>query len=228
MARAKKTDRAEARRRARAEAQSAAPEGADDGAAATGTGTAGSGAAGVRGGPPTRSIFGAFRAAIRPFHLRDDLQNLPWLVVRTKAVWAPSAIIVASAVWFAVGGGNGRDLSGLVFNLFVFPPPLAAAFLAGILTDRMSYLAGLLVGLVAAVVFSVYMLFGPIIGADLSGTAREGYVLYALAVSPLSGLAIGGFAGFYRRFLRLANPNAGPRQTPRGKGSRPSKAAARR
>jgi hypothetical protein len=175
------------------------------------------------GARPT--ILGAFRDAFRPVNIRGDIGQIRWLVTKTHAVWLPSVLVVVSAVWFGSSGGALGGISYMVFNLFVFPPPLAAAFLAGVLTDRMSYLAGLLVGIVAAVVFCVYMLVGPIEGAALTVDQRQAYVLYGLGISPLSGLAIGAFAGFYRRFLRRANPNAGARQQPRGKSA---KAPARR
>jgi hypothetical protein len=222
VARAKKTDRAEARRRARASAASSA-------AATAST----SPAEGAKPGPSQPapagrpSLTGALRESIRPVTLRDDIRDIPWLITRTNAVWLPSVLVVASTVWFGASGGTLRDLPGIAFNLFVFPPPLAAAFLAGLLTQRMSYMAGLLVGIVAALVFSVYVLFGPVAGGQLTAADRQNYVLYAIAVSPISGLAIGGFAGFYRRFLRRANPNAGRRQQPpRSKST--TKAPARR
>jgi hypothetical protein len=219
VARAKKTDRSEARRRTRLAAPG--PE-LDEEEAGGGPAAPATGAAPANAGRP--SILGAFRQAIRPIDLRGDLRQIPWLVTKTHSVWLPSVLIVAATVWFSTSNGSLRDLPGLAFNLFVFPPPLAAAFMAGILTERMSYLAGGLVGLVSAIVFSAYMLVGPVPGSP-SLTEREGYVLYAFAISPLSGLAIGGFAGFYRRFLRRANPGRAAQQQARGKGT---KAPARR
>jgi len=211
VARAKKTDRAEARRRAR-------------GLTAEGTlvaegAAAGAGTPPATGAPARPGLFSAFRLAIRPVNVRADLRQVPWLVTRTKAVWLPSAIVAISAIWFATSGGNAKDMSGLVFNLFVFPPPLAAAFLAGILTDRMSYLAGGIVGVVAAFVLSIYMLVGPLV-PEYPTASRQQLIAYALLISPISGLAIGGFAGFYRRFLRFSNPPRN-RQAPRGKSAKP-------
>jgi hypothetical protein len=221
VARAKKTDRANARRRARLATSATTAEAttAGDGAGSAPQNRVAP-AAGARPG-----ILGAFSGAIRPVNVRQDIHQIPWLITKTNSVWLPSLLVLVSAGWFASSGGALRDLPGLVFNLFVFPPPLAAAFLAGILTDRMSYLAGLLVGIVATVVFSVYVLVGPIAGASLTLAERQNYVLFAIAISPLSGLAIGAFAGFYRRFLRRANPNAGARQQTRNKAA---KASARR
>ena len=219
MARAKKTDRAEARRRTRALIAEGSPS------ETTETPSSSS----VAGAPVRRpGLFGAFRSAVRPVHLRADLASIPWLVVRTKAVWLPSILVIASTVWFELAGGSPRDMSALAFNLFVFPPPIAAAFMAGVLTDRMSYLAGLLVGIVAGVVLVIHLgVGGSLPGLALPPDIRASYVPYALVVSPLSGLAIGGFAGFYRRFLRVANPNAGARRAAQ-RGNRGTKASVRR
>jgi len=222
VARAKKTDRSVARRRTRA-AAAASAEATDSTAPATGAKPAPN--------QPTSTgrpgLMSALRESVRPVTLREDIRDIPWLITRTNAVWLPSALVVASTIWFGASGGTLRDLPGIAFNLFVFPPPLAAAFLAGLLTQRMSYMAGLLVGIVAAVVFSVYVLVGPVAGGQLTAAERQNYVLYAIAISPISGLAIGGFAGFYRRFLRRANPNAGRRQQPQ-RGKSATKAPARR
>ncbi len=223
MARAKKTDRAEARRRARV-----VPVANDSSA---GTGAAGSTAkttaAAAAGSPAARpSVLGAFRGAYRPIDLRGDIRRIPWLITRTNAIWLPSLLVVAAGIWYAASGANG-SMQSFAFQLLVYPPPqIGALFLAGILTDRMSYMAGGIVGLVCGIVFALYLAFGPIPEGALQGTQPQAFMLYGLVLSPLSGFAIGGFAGFYRRFLRRANPNAGKRQPPaKGKGT---KTAARR
>ncbi len=224
MARAKKTDRAEARRRARAAAAEAAAAEAESSPSSSRPPAAGSGQTQATG-PARPSVLDAFRGAMRPIDLRGDIGRIPWLVTKTYSVWLPSLLVVAATLLFALGGGAMQGIPGLAFNLFVFPPPMATAFLAGVLTDRMSYMAGFLVGLVSAIVFGAYVLIAQIPGTQLALSDRAGYVLYGLVVSPLAGLAIGGFAGFYRRFLRRANPNSGRRQNPPSKGS---KAPARR
>lgn len=260
MARAKKTDRAEVRRRSRATAGGiAAAESAGQELSAAETSTSSrvrrlarfgrsspsapapapaTAPASTSGPTPARpGIFGAFRAAYRPVHLREDVAQIPWLVTRTHAVWLPAVLIAAATVWFWVSGGSVGlvaqqrfpELSGIAFNLFVYPPPLGAAFLAGVLTSRMSYLAGLIAGIVSLVAFSIFMMFGPAGQMDLppgvTETALRGsWVWYALTVAPLSGMAFGAAAGFYRRFLRLASPNAARNQNR----TKTTKAAARR
>ena len=229
MARAKKTDRADARRRARAVAatnEAATDEGSPAGT--TGSAKATGGGATSGSAPAARpSILGAFREATRPVDLRGDIRRIPWLVTRTPAVVLPSVLVIGAAIWYASSGGTASSLQSFAFQLLVYPPPqIGALFLAGVLTDRMSYLAGGIVGLVCGIVFTLYLAFVPIPATVLQGTQVQAYMLYGLVLSPLSGLAIGGFAGFYRRFLRRANPNAGKRQPPKSKGS--TKAPARR
>jgi heme/copper-type cytochrome/quinol oxidase subunit 2 len=90
----------------------------------------------------------------------------------------------------------------------------------------MSYLAGLIAGIVSFIAFSIVMVVAPPgATAELPPGLRESWVLWALTIGPVSGLVIGAFAGFYRRFLRRVNPNAGSRQQAR---SKTAKATARR
>lgn len=220
MARAKSTERAEARRRHRAATAAAAAE-----APALEAEVASSGprprAAAPLAGAPRAGVLGSFRGAIRPVHFRDDLADLPRLATKTFAIWVPCLLVLAVAVVFEATGGNiqSAGIPALAFNLFVFPPPLAAAFLAGILTQRSSYLAGGIVGVLGGILFSVYVLtavFPPTsTGAAITSDVRVQNALYAMIVSPVAGVAVGGFAGFYRRFLRMANPNAGARSAAR-------------
>jgi hypothetical protein len=220
VARAKSTARAEARRRHRAATAAAAAE-APALEAEVAAGGPRPRPAGPVAGAPRTGVLGSFRGAIRPVHFRDDLADLPRLATKTFAIWVPCLLVLAVAVVFEATGGNiqSAGIPALAFNLFVFPPPLAAAFLAGILTQRSSYLAGGIVGTLGGILFSVYVLtaaFPPTsTGAQITSDVRVQNALYAMIVSPAAGVAVGGFAGFYRRFLRMANPNAGARSAAR-------------
>jgi hypothetical protein len=130
--------------------------------------------------------------------IRGDVASTPSLVKRTPAVWVPSLLIVASTFWFALGDGSLRGPSGTAFNVFVFPPPIVAVFLAGLLAPRAGYLAGVIVGLIAAVAFGAYVAFGPIPSA-LTVDEQQGYIIYGLLLSPISGLLLGAFGGLVRR-----------------------------
>ena len=210
MARAKSTDRAEARRRYRAAAAAAEAEGADPIAPAAASAPPRPSGAAPAGRP---SIIGSLKTAMRPANIKSDFADLPRLATKTFAIWVPALLMVVVFIVFETSGAEigNQTVSSIAFNLFIFPPPLAVTFLAGILADRSSYLAGGITGLLSGILFSLYVMTAA--GTTATGQAvtdaqRVQFALYALIVSPLTGLAIGGFAGFYRRFLRLANPNA--------------------
>ena len=228
MARAKSTARAEARRRHRAATAAAAAE-APLLEVSEAPPSPRSGGARPANAPARPGMLNSFRGAFRPVHFREDLADLPRLATKTFAIWVPCLLLLLVAVVFEATGGNiqSAGIPALAFNLFVFPPPLAVAFLAGILTQRSSYLAGGIAGTLGGILFSIYVLtaaFPPSsTGTLVTNDIRVQNALYAMVVSPVAGVAVGGFAGFYRRFLRMANPNAGNRQA-----ARSSKPAPRR
>ena len=192
MARAKRTSRAEARRRYRAqlaaEANAADVDGQDDGiedaeganadrAAAPGrisrrptrtarTATTGSAAA-TGGEAPQSGIRYAFRAAFRPANIRDDLAHLPQIVL-SRAVIIPSAISIGTAIGLAATGGN-ELFSRLLAQYFLVPPPIGSVFIAGFFAKRASYIAGFVVGLVAALALTALLTILPALGGGTAG-----------------------------------------------------------
>ena len=213
VARAKKTDRSEARRRARLAPGD--PEGAPEGSVFHPGARPQSRpprAAPTRVAGPASHLRRIPDRAIRPIDpARLTYPPDPPAGDRTNAVWLPSVSEGRrlDRSRFATSGGSPGRPASLAFNLFVFPPPLAAAFLAGILTERMSYLAGGLVGLVSAIVFSAYMLVRPTVPAlRRRWPRREGYVLYAIA----RGLTAERSGD--RRVCRLLSPVPAPGQPP--------------
>jgi hypothetical protein len=157
VARAKRTDRAEARRRYRAQM---AAEGGDEldpdedaEPAAESRGPVSTpprrGAAAPPPAPGRPGIGNAFRAAFRPANVREDLALLPQ-IVRHRSVWLPVLITIGTtAVLLATGGSDG--ISILVANYFVAAPPIGAIFLSGFLASRASYLTGAIAGLAGAI-----------------------------------------------------------------------------
>lgn len=162
MARAKRTDRAEARRRYRAqlaaEGGEEEPEPADDGEPAReAQGPARTpprrAAASPPPTPPRPGIGYAFRAAFRQANFREDLAAVPQLV-RHRSVWLPALISIGTTAVLLVTGG--RDIvSALVYQYFIVTPPIGAIFLSGFLAPRASYLTGAFAGLVGAVCLAV-------------------------------------------------------------------------
>lgn len=161
--------------------------------------------------PPRVGVFAAMRGAYRPIHLREDIRLIPALVTGTHAIWIPVAIAVVATIWFRASGNPSEgSLQVLAFGLFVGPqPPIAGAFIAGVLTRQMSYMAGLIVGVVTGLIFIVHLLTGGSIPGYVINTQadRNLWIPYIASFWPVAGLAIGAFAGYYRRFLGLMGPS---------------------
>lgn len=153
MARAKRTHRADARKRYRA--QVAAGEVPAGSAAERPPATGASAPA-----PERPSITYAFRAAFRRADLATDLRLLPQLILH-RSVWVPAAISVGAMLLIFVTGG--KDIvSQLLWQYFIITPPVGAIFLSGFLAPRASYLTGAISGLVGALCLTVLLTTGTI------------------------------------------------------------------
>jgi hypothetical protein len=221
VARAKRTERAAARRRYRAvtgyapEADAEAIE-----AEAPAAGPARATPARVAASPDGRLPIGAaLRASVHPLRAREDVAALPSLI-RHRATWIPVAVtIVGAAVVAASGLGNGTALGVvglLLFQYFLFPPALGGPFLVGFLAPRASWLLGAIVGLVAAAAYTVLIVAfpGQITAAVPQAEQVQTAVLSAFILSPIMGALFASAAAWYRRFLQLTNPNRGRRAQP--------------
>lgn len=235
MARAKRTDRTDARRRYRAE-QAALT--ADDE-----TGVETSDAAAPRPASRTAkapsqpaqpaqrpSITGAFKGAMRPLDLRGDLRAAPrvlthWAVLAAIAVSVVSSIVFVlstnslaqSIDWSATDPFTGKQLDTvsniayLALSLFVAPPPAAGAFLIGFTAKRASWLGGLVFGIVSTACY-IAVLQTPSGQLLTGGRPADSFIVNAAAISPIGAALFASVAAWYRRFLELANPNRNQRQ----------------
>ena len=187
MPRAKRTDRAEARRRYRA----SLGEQAEDEAAEPSAPASASRAAPAR--PPSTgerpSLGYAFRASFRPVNLGEDLRYLPKLLF-DRSVWLPILRTVGAGVAFAVTSGSSW-LVNLVATYFVAPPALGSVFIGGFLAPRASYLVGLIVGFVSAVVATVIILTSPtsLLTGQPLGTTPTPTPAASIAASPSASAA---------------------------------------
>jgi hypothetical protein len=230
VARAKRTQRAEARRRYRSEQSLVADGDADATDAPAGTApvsrSTASAAASKQSSAPGQGVGNAFRAAFRPVDIRSDLRALPQLV-RHRALWIPAAITLATTVLFVIVRPEGRNdilgvLTVFLYQYFVVTPAIGGVFIAGFLAPKASWLYGILVGIVAAICYSFLVVRG-FIGtaptAETQGLARD-VVLASFFLSPVIGAFFASTAAWYRRFLYLSNPNRG-RAKPSGSQQRP-------
>jgi hypothetical protein len=217
VARAKRTQRADARRRHRAALAAADPIDEDiEGATPRASTTRSSGSSSARPSsgdkaiPAGRMGFGeAFRASIRPLHVRADLASLPWIAIHTKALWVPVLVTIGSTV--AVVATQGGSISLFLLAYFIQTPAIGSVFIAGFLAPRASWLLGVIVGLVAAACYSVLVIgFSPSLGAVPPTTEQaQAVVVEAFLLSPIMGGFFAAGAAWYRRFLAYSSPNRG-------------------
>jgi hypothetical protein len=244
VARAKRTDRTEARRRYRAEqAALAETEPAHEASAVPSTQKTG-----AKAPPPQRpSITASFRQAYRPLHLRDDLMALPQ-VVTNWGFLAAMGLTAALAIWYAVAYNDGmaalagapptqeeleavvgtNSIPYFIGSMAFAPPPAIGAFLIGFTAKRASWLGGLIYGVFTLAVLAVLLQTpsGTLVWT-VQASSAESYFVNSAAFSPVGAALFASAAAWYRRFLDLANPNRAQQRNskPQGRGSAKPKPA---
>jgi hypothetical protein len=243
VARAKRTDRADARRRYRADqaAQTAAEEEAAAAAEAylpprEGTTAANSTATTSTYGrksksptasktstaPPERVPFlTALRTSYQIADVRGDLRALPGLIPG-RSFLVPAGLSLASTVMAIAIPPN--SITAIVVTLFLGPLPIGSIYAAGVLAPRASWLMGAIASFIGTLGLVVYALWAINVSGETGTAPAVTDVAYALTFYTLFGGVIGAGLGYYRRLLKAMNP-----QGPRG-GSKPkprSKAGAR-
>ena len=218
MARAKRTDRAEARRRYRAAAADPSAdetlEASPDASRPSTKASAGATKNASAGTPQRIGFTDAFRLAFRPVDIRKDVAAVPWIATHTHALWIPIAVTVGSTILTAVSGATDT-IANLLFTYFVMFPAIGSMFIVGFLAPRASWLLGVIVGLVSAVCYII-------LGANdrlpaeiqVQWTASpQDAVVTSLIYSAFFGAFFASGAAWYRRFLALSSPNRNRRQT---------------
>jgi len=209
VARAKQTDRAEARRRYR-QTTTEVP-GDDDAALDFGErrpeAKPARPAQAKKGEQPSGrpGFTAAFRQSYRPPHVREDILALPSLV-RTRGFLAAIAmVLVGAAVVVAFPNYTG---SRFAWELLVWPgSALAPQLVAGFFAPRASYLLGLLVGIVQGIVFTIFLTqFAERLGTALPADQIGSLLSTSFLTGPISGALFAAAAAWYRRFLALSSP----------------------
>ncbi len=230
MARAKRTNRAEARRRYRAtlidDPELLEEEGvaADSGAIDDRPTTPGRRSAPAKASAPTAparpNVLGALKGAFRPTDLRGDIAALPQLL-RHRSFLIPLGLIVGLLA-IVVATGARELISLTLVPYFLAPQPVVPVFLAGFLAPRASYLIGALLGVVSWIALVVLVSSPAIVQALAGTTTAPGLAPDILLGSLFWGIVGGAFyaaaAAWYKRFLALASPSRAARAT----GSKPN------
>ena len=164
MARAKRTDRAEARRKYRAYLQAQEDAGgiADgDEAGAAGHKPIGSRAPRPQGSsqPGDRlSLFAAAKAAYRQPHYIDDIRNVRSLVFGSKAIWPAAALCLVAGAYIAIrinSSSTSDPILPLLYQFVFFPVPLLPPMMAGFFAPRSTWLAGMIASFIATMTLVV-------------------------------------------------------------------------
>ena len=229
MARAKMTDRAEARRRYRAYlAQQEGAIGADEvdeEASGVAPAVARARSEFARGPRETRQtapapgarvgIFQAMKLAYRTPHYRDDLRNVG-AVLRSHAIW-PGLVLCLVAVAVSLGriSSTTLDQNDPVLSItfqWILLVPVAPAAIAGFLTPRASWLAGIIAAAIASLLATLVVAKVDGVGALNIGNVAGG-ALNSFSTTLPFGALFAAAAAWYRRFLPLTSgPN--PRSKP--------------
>jgi hypothetical protein len=238
VARAKRTDRAEARRQYRAylqDKQEAAAAEADDSVRAGDIGT--SKPARIRDLKPLVAvqpsgrlgIFAAAKAAYRTPHYMDDIRNIRSLVFHSKAVWPVLVVCVAGGAFsvfrISSGASSTDPVLTAVFQFLFYPVPLVPPMIAGFLAPRSTWLAGVIAAFIATMtlvlVFAMTTITVPGYAGTLSSTGLLSITVQLLSTSLAFGLMMAALSGWYKRFLRLTSAPS-KRSAAKSGGQRPA------
>jgi hypothetical protein len=229
VARAKRTARADARRRYRVEQGLVDETAVEEEAPTAPTATRATGTP----QPQRIGIGAAFKQAFRPLEVRGDLRALPSIARHSKALWVPVLLTAVTAIAYAVVRPATRPaddgpavLVSLMASYFLVTPAIGGVFIAGFLAPRASWLLGAIVGMVSAAAYIALGVSGvlPTTAVDANGVIvpinTGDAIASALIATPVVGAIFASAAAWYRRFLQLSSPNRGrARQQPVKRGT---------
>jgi hypothetical protein len=209
LARAKNTSRSEARRRTREEsraemASELEPEDGGEAVATTSSTTA------IR--PPRKQLFAM------P-DIRSDVRALPDMFQTRRLLWLPFVLVLVGFIVQLIGPGLAPELQNwivLYVQYFFLPSSLFTYFIGGFLAPRGAYLIGFLLGVSVGVAWTIILLLEPEMQAALGETTDIASAIGVILLeSIVFGTFAGGFAGWYRDFLRRMQTNSKDRQQQR-------------
>ena len=199
MARAKRTERAEARRRFRTVQ-------ADQAVAVDSDLTV----AGKAASQPRTSLVESLRRGLgqmRAPDVRADARALPEIVRAKPWILVPYGLLLVGAIAAAVTPATGQPV--LISYLIALTIGQAAGgstllyFAVGFLAPRGAYLFGALLGLFAGVLsLGAFVVHQSVVPKDVTTTPTLGAIAVLFVTDVLSGAIFGWFASWYRDFLR--------------------------
>jgi hypothetical protein len=174
--------------------------------------------------PPQQA---AGRSSFAMPNILEDIKALPQ-VFRKPLVWLPFGLLLATFV-LSVALINGlldglpaplRDGIVLYISLTLHPTTLFIFFIGGFVAPRASYLVGGMLGLLSSVFFLVVVMLSNEAASredldSLLATTGDGaptvsaeLAFQTIGLGLVIGVFAGGFAAWYRRFLRSSQERA--------------------
>lgn len=222
MARAKNTDRAQARRRTRDQQRAAdiQPNVLTNDATAVTV-------------DPSPSVGTAMRSSLRMPDVLGDLRQLPGMILHTRKLWIPFiallvsfilAMLLPRSTTIFIGPGQFGTVLGssvlpadmeriaaLFVQLTLPPTALFIFFIGGFLAPRASYLVGALLGLVDGIFWAIFQISAGSAASETSGGLGASTISDVIAIvffAMVIGVLAAGFAAWYRNFLRQSQERA--------------------
>ena len=199
MARAKNTSRAEARKRTRDSQRAqllADDEQLDEESSAPTT-------------PVTRPNMFALP------NFREDIRTLPSVFRTRRLVWLPFGLVLIGFVLALLIYAMPEDMQtwvALYLQFFFVPQGLFAYFIAGFLAPRASYLVGGLLGVLSGALYGIAILATQPVGTNIDFSQAAASVASYTFTGVVLGTFAGGFAAWYRNFLRQMQDNGRQRR----------------
>jgi hypothetical protein len=235
VARAKQTNRAEARRRYRQATQpddSAGLAEGENGDEATPKAQATKQPARAAAPKATPSgqrpgFLAAFRGAYHPAKVREDLTFLPKLLTSRALLAAILLVLGGTAAALAFPGYTGSQFA---LELLVIPgSALGPQLVAGFFAPRASYMLGFIVGIVQGIAFAAILSrIATQFGIDVTPDQLNNVMIQAFVTGPVSGALFSAAAAWYRRFLALSSPRGAQQAGRTAAKAAPAKRPARR
>lgn len=153
-----------------------------------------------------RNLYEALRGSLQKPDFQQDIYWFPAVATRTLSLIVPGGLVAIVGILMLIPATSTNEYVLKLGGFLVSPPSAAMTFLAGLIAPRSSWLVGGIVGAIASIFCIAWLLVVPDANLGFSGfTDKSIEILYAAVFSPVAGLAIGAFAGYYKRVLAAQN-----------------------
>ncbi len=148
-------------------------------------------------------------------NFREDIRALPTIFRTRRLVWLPFGLVLIGFILALVIYGMPTEYQSLValyLQFFFVPQGLFAYFIAGFIAPRASYLVGGLLGVLSGALYGIAVVATVPAGTDIPVSDAALLVVSNTFTGIVLGTFAGGFAAWYRNFLRQMQDNGRQRR----------------